>query len=72
MLSRSRVPLSILLGRLGDGVSVRTLSDDGRSVPAGEVGEIVLGRPRLSPYRLDYSSPQWRWSHALCRSAMTS
>ena len=36
------------VGRPRDGVHVRILSDDGRDVPIGEVGEIVVRSPLLS------------------------
>ena len=37
------------VGRPSNGVQVRILSDDGGDVPAGEVGEIAVSSPQLSP-----------------------
>ncbi len=36
------------VGRPGEGIEVRLVGDDGREVPPGEVGEIVVTGPRLA------------------------
>ena len=40
---------TVPVGRPSDGVRVRIFSEDGRDVPVGEVGEIVVCSPWLSP-----------------------
>ena len=46
--ARLATDATVPVGRPSEGVRIRILSDAGRDVPVGEVGEIVISSPRLS------------------------